>query len=361
MKTLRRVKRMKKTHILLIGILAGLSLILSACMPGIRVVGTPGIVLSEERVYVAYGNQVYALNAASGNVEWYYPEESSNTVMFYAPPVVTDGYLYVGDVANTFHKIDKETGAAVWTFTEAKGYFIGQANEEDSTVYAPSNNGNLYAIDADGNLKWIFETDHFLWAQPQIGADAIYQGSMDHFIYAISKDGDQLWSTEMAGAVVGSVVLSEDGARLFVGSIGAEMVALDTSDGSIIWAYAADDSVWGRAAIVDETLYFGDSSGAVFALNVSDGQLLWRQSFTGSIIGGLSVLADGIAFVTDTGTIKTINFDGSPKWEASISGQVFQAPAVTDQYLVVGAIEGDNLVYAYNLAGTQIWSRTPEK
>ncbi|MBW6465852.1 MAG: PQQ-binding-like beta-propeller repeat protein [Brevefilum sp.] len=353
---------MKKTHILLIGILAGLSLVLSACMPGIRVVGTPGTVVSEDRVYVSYGNQVYALNAASGNEEWHYPEESNNQVMFYAPPVVTDAYIYVGDIANTFHKIDKATGAAVWTFTEAKGYFIGQANEDEGVIYAPSNNGNLYAIDADGNLKWIFETDHFLWAQPQIGADAIYQGSMDHYVYAISKDGDQLWATEMAGAVVGSVALSEDGSSLFVGSIGEEMVALNTADGSTIWTFAADDSIWGRAVVVDQTLYFGDSSGTVFALDVNNGQQIWRQqSFTGSIIGGLSVLPDGIAFVTEEGTIKTINFDGSPKWEASISGQVFQAPAVNDQYLVVGAIEGDNLVYAYNLAGTQIWSRTPEK
>jgi outer membrane protein assembly factor BamB len=361
MKTLRRVKRMKKTHILLIGILVGLTLILSACMPGIRVVGTPGIVLSEERTYVAYGNHVYAMNAASGNVEWNFPEESSNQVMFYAPPLVTDGYIYVGDLANSFYKIDKETGAAVWTFNEAKGYFIGQANEDGGVVYAPSNDGKLYAIDADGNLQWTFETDHFLWAQPQVGADAIYQGSMDHSVYAISKDGDQLWSTKMAGAIVGSVALSEDGTKLFVGSIGTEMVALDTSDGSIIWTFTADDSIWGRAVIVDKTLYFGDSSGVVFALNADNGQLLWRQAFTGSIIGGLSVLPDSIAFVTEEGTIKTISFDGSPKWESSISGQVFQAPAVNGQYLVVGAIEGDNLVYAYNLAGTQIWSRTPEK
>ena len=352
---------MKKTHILMIGILVGLSFILSACMPGARVVGTPGIVLSEERVYVAYGNQVYAMNAASGNVEWQYPEDSNNQVMFYAPPAVTDAHIYVGDVANTFHKIDKETGAAVWTFTESKGHFIGQASEEAGVVYVPSNNGNLYAIDSNGNLMWFFETDHFLWAQPQVGVDAIYQGSMDHFVYAISKDGEQLWSTEMAGAVVGSVVLSEDGSRLFVGSIGAEMAALNTSDGSIEWTFTADDSVWGRAVVVDETLYFGDSSGVVYLLNVNNGELLQRQTFTGSIIGGLSVLPDGIAFVTEEGMIKTINFDGSPKWEALISGQVFQAPAVNGQYLVVGAIEGDNLVYAYNLAGTQIWSRTPEK
>jgi outer membrane protein assembly factor BamB len=51
---------------------------------------------------VAYGNFVYAMNAASGNVEWHYPEESNNQVMFYAQPVVTDAYIYVGDVANTF-------------------------------------------------------------------------------------------------------------------------------------------------------------------------------------------------------------------------------------------------------------------
>lgn len=351
---------MKKNHVLFIGIMVGLTLVMSACVPGPRVTGSPGVSLSEDIVYVAYGNFIYALTAETGALVWHYPEERSNQVSFYAQPLVSDQYIYVGDVANTFHKIDK-SGTPIWTFTEASDYFMGQAAEEDGVVYAPSNDGNLYAIDSDGNLKWAFETGHFLWAQPQIGNNAIFLGAMDHFVYAISKDGDELWSTEMAGAVVGSPLLSDDGAKLFVGSVGNEMVALNTGTGSEVWTFSTDKGIWGRALLVNGTLYVGDSGGTVYALDPDNGEQLWRRSYTGAIVGGLSELPDGFTFVTEEGSIKALNYDGTPKWEATLTGNVFQSPAVNEQYLVVGIIEGDNLVYAYDLTGVQLWSTTPEE
>jgi len=352
---------MKKNTVLLVGILVGLTLVLSACVPGPRVTGSPGISLSDDQVFVAYGSNVYALNPQTGAVVWYYPENGSGQVSFYTPPLVTDNFVYVGDVANVFHKIDKQTGAPVWTFTEASDYYMGQAAEKDGTVYAPSNDGHLYAINADGSLKWSFETGHNLWAQPQIGENAIFAGSLDHFVYAISEDGDELWSTKMNGAVVGSPILSEDGSRLYVGSVGREMAALNTANGSVVWAFSASSSVWGRALLANGTLFFGDSGGNLYALNPDNGEEMWRRNYPGAIVGGLSPLPDGIALVTEGGAIRVLNYDGATRWETSLTGKVFQSPALNDQILVVGTIEGDNLVYGYDLTGVQLWSVTPEK
>ncbi len=352
---------MKKNKILFIGMLVGLTLVLGACVPGPRVVGSPGLAVSEDQVFLAYGPHVYALNPQTGAVEWHYPENGSAQVSFYTPPLVTDDSVYVGDVANTFHKIDRQSGSPVWTFTEASDYYMGQAAEKDGVVYAPSNDGHLYAISVDGNLIWSFETGHYLWAQPQLGANAIFIGSMDHHVYALSKDGDELWSTKMAGAVVGSPILSEDETSLYVGSVGKEMVALNTSNGSVIWQFSAQGSVWGRALLANETLYFGDSGGNLYALDPTNGEEMWRRNYPGAIVGGLSEVSDGIALVTEEGAIRVLNYDGTPRWETTLAGNVFQSPAVNDQFLVVGIIEGDNLVYAYDLAGVQLWSTTPEK
>lgn len=352
---------MKKSHMLLIGTLVTLTLILSACVPGPGVVGTPGITISNDMVFVAYGNFIFGMQAETGTVVWNYPQDSNNQILFYSEPYVSGEYVYVGDVAKNFYKINKQTGSPVWTFSEANGYFIGQANEADGVVYVPSNDGNLYALNDAGNLLWVFETDHFLWSQPQVAEGVIYLGSMDNFVYAISADGNEIWSTEMSGAVVGSPVLSEDGSRLFVGSIGGEMVALSTADGDVVWSFDAGDSIWGRAALADGKLYFADSGGDLHALDPNSGSLVWQQVVQGSIIGGITVMPNGIALATEEGLVKSLAFDGSPLWEAGLSGNVFQAPAVGDQYVIVGAIEGDNLVYAYNLTGTQIWSATPEK
>ena len=47
--------------------------------------------------------------------------------VFYARPLITDDAVYIGDFENSFHKLDLETGTEKWSFTDAKGYFTGQA------------------------------------------------------------------------------------------------------------------------------------------------------------------------------------------------------------------------------------------
>jgi outer membrane protein assembly factor BamB len=352
---------MKKSPLIIITILLGLMLVLSACVPGPRVTGSPGISLTDNYVFVAYRNFVYRLDVSSGEVDWQYPEEANARVMFYSQPLVTEDYVYIGDLANNFHKIDIETGQAEWTFSEAKSFFIGQAAEDSGVVYAPSDDGNLYAIDENNQLIWSFETDLFLWAQPQITEDVIVLAAMDHFVYGINKDGQELWSSEMGGAVVGSPVLSEDDITVYAGSIGKDFVALDVATGELLWTFNAEDSIWGGAALVNDLLYLADASGNLYGINPENGELSFKTEFEGAAVGGVTLIDDGIVIATEQGAIRAFNFDGSPKWEATLEGEIFQAPVVNDEYLVVGTIEGENLVYGFNLSGVQRWSTTPEK
>lgn len=353
---------MKKSHYVLVVVLLGVSFILSACVPGPRVVGIPGISFSDERVFVAYGNFVYGLDVDNGSIIWHFPEEADNQVVFYARPLVTNNAVYVGDLANNFHKLDKETGTIQWRFSESKGFFIGQAAKENGIVYVPSNDGSLYALDdTDGSLLWAFTTGHYIWAQPLVTEDIIYVGSMDHSIYAISKNGEALWSKEMAGAVVSAPVLSQDGNVLFAGSIGKHFVAMDSASGEEIWSFEAEDSIWGVSLLVDSTIYFADSGGNLYALDSDSGENLWRVGFAGSVIGGLAEIPDGMVLATGNGVMRAYDFDGKPLWESTLTGEIFQAPAVHDEYIFVGTIEGDNLVYGFNLSGVQLWSTTPEK
>lgn len=354
---------MKKSRRLLIFVFIALALLLGACVPGPRVVGTPGVTLSEEMVYVSYQNFVYGLDTDSGAVNWHYPEEANNQVVFYAQPEVSGDFVYVGDLANNFHKLNAETGSAEWTFSGGKGFYMGQAAVEDGIVYAPSNDGNLYVLDADGRLMWSFQTGHYIWAQPQIGAEAVFIGSMDHFVYALNKNGQALWSYEMKGAVVGSPQLSEDGSKLFVSSIAGEMVALDTQTGQLQWAFDSDgdlESIWGKPLVMDGVLYFADSTGQLFALDVEDGTPIWHTEFAGSVVGGVTAIQDGLTLATSEGLLKAFNLDGSPKWEATLDGESFQEPVANQALLVAGTINGENLLYGFNLNGVQLWSTTPK-
>ena len=351
---------MKKSHILIITILVGLTLILSACVPGPRVTGSPGITLNDENVFVAYRNFVFSLDPATGAVDWHYPEEGSNQIVFYSEPLVTEDYVYVGDLANNFHKIDIETGEGQWTFSESNGFFVGKAAEGDDVIYAPSDDGNLYAIDENGNMIWSFKTGHYLWSQPLVTEDAIFLGSMDHFMYGITTDGEELWSYEMEGAVVASPLLSEDGNTMFAGSIGNDFVALDVSTGEQRWSFQAADSIWGTPALANGLLYLADVGGNLYALDPATGETSFQTEFEGSSVGGVTVIDEAIVLATEQGVIKAFNLDGRSLWEATLAGEIFQEPAANGEYLVVGTINGENLVYAFNLEGVQQWSTTPE-
>ena len=352
--------KMKKSHILLIGIFLGMTILLSACMPGPRVTGAPGVSVDEDMAFVAYGTFVYGLDITNGSVTWSYPEKANSQVVFYAQPLVSGDYVYVGDLAKTFHKLDRQTGAVIWIYTKADGFFLAKAAEADGVVYAPCNDGSLYALDNYGNLLWKFDTGHYLWSQPQIVDDVIYLGSMDHFVYAISKDGEEIWSKELGGAIVASPKVNAEANALYIGSMDNQMVALDLSTGNILWTYDTESSLWGESLLVENTLYFADSGGQIYALDVETGDAIWMTEYSGNVIGGLAPMEDGFVMATEEGVVKAFNFDGSPKWEATLGGEIFQAPAIGNDYIVVGTVGGDQLIYGFSQTGVQLWSTTPE-
>jgi len=354
---------MKKKYFYILAVFLGLSFLLSSCMPGPRVVGTPGVSVSADKAVVAYGTTVFSVNVENGAISWQYPDKPSAQRVFYAKPLITDDAVYIGDLGNSFHKLDLETGNEEWSFTDAKGFFIGQAAINGEMIYAPSNDGHLYALDQNGNLVWKFKTDHYIWGQPQISSDRIFVGSTDRFVYALSMDGEAVWTVELAGAIVDSPVLSNDGSALFVGSMGKEMVALDTNDGDVLWTFDANgnlESVWGNPILENDTLIFSDSAGKLFGLDPVTGEARWQTVVSGSVVGGLTAMEDGFVLATKEGLVKAFDFEGSPLWEATLEGEIYKAPALNDEFVVVGTINGENLLYAFNKNGVQIWSSTPK-
>jgi outer membrane protein assembly factor BamB len=349
---------MKNKKLLITIAILGLSIIISGCVPGPRVEGSPGVAISDDMIYLSSGFFVSAIEAKSLDVEWSYPDKADNRLKFYAQPLVTDKYVYVGSADNAFHKFDIETGEQIWQFDKGKDFFMGIPAEDNGVVFAPCNDGNLYAIDDKGTEIWRLETERFVWAQPQIYGDLIFVASMDSTVHALTKlDGKIVWTYEMAGAVAGSPVVSEDGQRVFVVSIGKEVVALDTmttdEDKRVVWTFTDDgkmDAVWGNVILIDGILYFGDASGKVYALDAQDGTMVWDKpiNVNDPIMGGLAKIEDGFVLVTLSGKIEAYNVDGEKLWSESIElkddknnsipVEVFQAPVVNQDFMVISVV-----------------------
>jgi outer membrane protein assembly factor BamB len=351
---------MKIKKFLITGVFVTMALILSACAMGPRAVGTPGLTAEGDVVYVSYMQYIYAVNAQTGVEIWRYPAKGSAQVVFYAPPTVTEDAVYVGDLANKFHKLNKTTGTALWTFEGAKGWFIGQAVISGDTVYASSSDRFIYAIDStNGSLKWKFETGHQNWSQPIVVSNEIVLASLDHSVYALDMQGKKLWQTELNGAIVGSPITDETNEKIYVGTIGQSFYALDAKTGKVTWQFDTKSSLWSAPLFAEGTLLICDEAGTVYSVDPITGKALWTTEVGGKVMGGLLAIDGGFIVVTEDSTVRAFDFDRNPLWTRTVSGELYTTPVQTAENIIIAAIKGDNLLYGFDLIGNQEWVFKP--
>ena len=351
---------MKIKKFLITGVFITMVLILSACAMGPRAVGTPGMTAEGDVVYVSYMQFVYAVNAKTGIEVWRYPDKGSPQVMFYAPPIVTEDAVFVGDLANKFHKLNKTTGAELWTFAGAKGWFIGQAVVSGDTVYVSSSDRYIYAIDSiNGTLKWKYETGHQNWSQPIVVSDEIIVASLDHSVYALDMTGSLLWQTELNGAIVGSPTTDENNEKVYVSTIGQAFYALEAKTGNVTWQFDTKSSLWSTPLLAEGALLICDEAGTIYSVDPNTGKALWTTEVGGKVMSGLLAIDGGFIVVTEDGSVRAFDLDRNPSWTRTISGELYTTPVKTTENIVVAAIKGDNLLFGFDLTGNQEWVFKP--
>ena len=136
----------------------------------------------------------------------------------------------------------QSAGRVKWRFqVDAQfGYLLQRpAVGPDGTVVAIDPAGNVYALSANGGLKWIFNTGGFAAGPPSIGADGTVYAAASSTIYAISSDGALKWSfTEPAGGqgvIVGPTV-GPDGNIYAVTDFGGLGAFALSPEGRLLWS-----------------------------------------------------------------------------------------------------------------------------
>jgi len=355
----------KYLRTLLIVLLAGL--LLAGCAMGPRAESTPGISAGENQIFVSYLNYVYKLDPATGKEAWRYPEKSNIKQVFYAPVLIDGESIYVGDFANDFLKINVSgTPTVVWTFTEAKGWYQGKAAKEGDLIIAPNSDRNIYAIDENNTLVWTHRNRFAYISEPLILDDMVIVSSQDHKVVFLNKaDGTTIREVDLNGAVIAAPVYDVQTDSIYVGSLGNEFVRIDRKSGEIVWSYDGGGtlgSVWAEPIIVDDQVIFNDKNGKIISLSSETGSENWQFNAGGSQLAGLALIeGKGFVVALEDGTISLYSMDRQAIWSRSVSGSIYNTPVVTETMILVGAIKGDNLVYAFDFQGQPMWTFKPEK
>ena len=207
--------------------------------------------------------------------------------------------------------------------------------------------GDFRAIDLEtGSQIWKYnlvgdEARRAVYGPPALSNGNIYFGGYDGRLYALTKDGDDLWDSREVGdlsPIVGGAALG--GGLVLVGSSDGSLYAFDAENGRLRWNFQTEKRIWSTPAITDGVVYFGSLDHNVYALSLQDGQEIWRFP-TGGGITAKPLVEGGRVYIgsfdsafyaidADTGDLAW-RFDGAGSWfwggAAEANGQVL-APSL---------------------------------
>src|SRR5262249_5432234 len=140
----------------------------------------------------------------------------------------------------------------------------------DGTIYVGSDDGNLYALSASGQLKWKFTTQNssIIRSSPAIGSDGtIYFGSEGGKsfggVYALNPNGTQQWFYSARFDIDSAPAIGSDG-TIYIGTAGWTMLAISSS-GTLKWSTTFGSYVVSSPAIgSDGTIYIGCDDGKLY-------------------------------------------------------------------------------------------------
>lgn len=383
-----------------LGALLALSLFLAACT-GFAGDSWAGVTIDDEQrtVYVAYDDEVMALDTSDGAIIWKYPPDKDTK--FYADPTIDDGSLYVGDWEGRLHSIDLETGSANWIYEPEKDNLIGPLSLtpddriisgvafDSNMVYFGLASHDVVAVSREtAEERWRFGTDHGVWSTPLLvpandddpdSVATLYVVSLDHNLYALDPaTGDERWRKDLGGAAPGDMLYDPLLNRVYVGTLLSELIAIDLAEREIVLRYETEGWLWGRPALeVDEesgveTLYFGDLDGFLYAVRITeDGfEEIWKRQVAEDAIRSTPLITDELILAgsQDKHLYAVSKANGSEVWNDDLDGEVLselvlvpeallEEESETRQDLVIFSTEeSDERVVAYVIeSGERDW------
>ena len=354
---------------------------LTGCAPGanFRPSGWSGLTGSDNLLFVAAGDgRVAALDKQDGKVLWMFPpnpkdKNARRPFAIYSAPAVSQDRVYVGDYAGTVFALNRTNGQEVWTYCietnqtaqcaeSSQASIVGDIVLKNGTLYVPSSNGTMYALDAGegalGNrIKWAFATGDKVWSTPTISDDGVvYFGSLDHSVYAVSLDkGKQLWKYPTKGAIVGQSLVFKG--MVYIGGLDRTLYALDAKNGAKKWEQSGDNWFWAGPVTNGATIFAATLGGSLMSLDPETGKLRWSVTTKAPIVTPIVPLQDSLVVATDDKYIRVFSADnGREVWPYPLDEKVRTKPVVSQQDGLVYIVDIHSKVRLLNaVRGTALW------
>jgi outer membrane protein assembly factor BamB len=274
----------------------------------------------------------------------------------FGSPATADGVVYVGSDDGSLYALDAESGETRWRF-ETGDRVRARPTIHGNRIIVPSDDGFLYSLERhSGTQAWRsrvgaspaprsdpssqeFRYDQFSSAAV-VSGDTIFVGTLDGALVALdSGEGTRKWSIGAGGAVTSTPVV-RDGKVVF-GSFDGHVYAIDPEDGSEIWRVDTAAPVVSSPALSDGIVVIGSRSYDLLGIALADGAVRWRFYYWFSWVESSATVHDGTAYVgsSDAGKVYAVSVrDGKERWSFDTLGSAWATPAVTGDRVFIGSV-----------------------
>jgi len=219
--------------------------------------------------------KLYAYSAKSGDQAWN-PFVTGDSI--WSTPAVDNGIGYFGSHDRKLYAVTLNDGKELWQY-ETGGVIAGKPLVVDGMVIAGSFDKSLYAISIeDGTVQWTFEGDNWFWAGAVTDGTTIFAPNMDGNIYALDRNGNLLWKHDVGAAIVSSpalvpaglVVAAKDG-RIILLDTGAQDLGLQRELSNLA---LGDTQIKASLFAEGDSVYVGSQDNEVRRIEVKRGQVI---------------------------------------------------------------------------------------
>ena len=321
-------------------------------------------------IYVATGNDVWALNASTGELLWRFDAKD----LVSTDPAVANGVVYVATLNYGYvYAVNARTGAKLWSFST--NYYVVDSNI--TVVYGVvyiATESTLYALNANsGAMLWSDPLN--VTSTPAVANGVVYIGAYDNnlnaAVYAVNAtNGDVLWQYVVGNGpqqfLLNSSPVVANGVVYF-GAYGGKVYAVNAMNGVGLWNYATGGPVNNTVAVANGVVYAKSVDGNLYALKADTGDKLWTFDTGAQTLSSVSspAVANGVVYIggqfSGNGYLFALNADTGTQLFSHPTAPYVQSPVIANGVVYVTAFNDyaddlDGELYAFSV-GADIYLR----
>jgi outer membrane protein assembly factor BamB len=252
--------------------------------------------------------------------------------------------------------VSAQTNTVKWSTVVGGSITTGVSIGADGTLYSGAADHKLYAVDAQGSVKWGAALGSTFGALvPAIAADGtIYSGNDDTNLYAVSAAGAVRWTYPVGGTVFTSANVAGDGTVYVGGGTNSHAMVAVNKDGTLRWTFATGNDVLSSPALgFNGTAFVGCEDNQLYAVDPT-GKQTWQYNVgEGSQTPVVGI--DGTLYFAGKDSVCAVDGQGNLKWVTQTQNDA-STPSIGADGTVYAVDSKGNLAAYEPTKGTPIWS-----